>query len=123
MARFPSSPRKPIVGWYAPTQLAKAGVEVAISTIFGRHSDHRLVEAMASGDDATLNDVSDDGLKQSFYDFTHYHLDDGKTLRRDLAHKRNSIWIDYVGDVGDGWNSTYAVAYYWQRPNGALSIT
>ena len=26
---------KPMVGWYDPRQLAKTGVEVAISTIFG----------------------------------------------------------------------------------------
>ena len=38
-----------MVGWYDPRQLAQTGVEVAISTIFGRHSDQRLVEAMASG--------------------------------------------------------------------------
>ena len=49
-----------MVGWYAPSQLAKTGIEVAISTIFGRHSDHRLVEAMASGDDVPGEDASGD---------------------------------------------------------------
>lgn len=119
--------QKKMVGWYAPTQLAKTGVEVAISTIFGRHSDHRLVEAMASGDDVPGDNApAADGSGQAvsanavtpFYDYTHYHLDDGKILKRDLAHKRNSIWIDYVGDVGDGWNSTYAVAHYLGEPGG-----
>jgi hypothetical protein len=127
MARPSSSQQKPMVGWYAPSQLAKTGVEVAISTIFGRHSDHRLVEAMASGDDvpgdyapgddAARDAASGEGPKP-FYDYSHYHLDDGKILKRDLAHKRDSIWIDYVGDVGDGWNSTYAVAHYLADPAG-----
>jgi hypothetical protein len=104
---------KKMVGWYAPSQLAKTAVEVAISTIFGRHSDHRLVEAMASGDDVPADDGAGTGADpKSFYDYSHYHLDDGVVLKRDLAHARNEIWIDYVGDVGDGWNSTYAVAYY-----------
>jgi hypothetical protein len=111
----PQPKQKPMVGWYAPSQLAKTGVEVAISTIFGRHSDHRLVEAMASGDDVpgdggtgTINGSD----RKPFYDYSHCHLDDGQILKRDLDHKRNEIWIDYVGDVGDGWNPTYAVAYY-----------
>lgn len=108
MARLSSPPKKPMVGWYAPSQLAKTAVEVAISTIFGRHSDHRLVEAMASGDD-----------QKKRYDYTCYYLDDGKDLcEPDRAHPRKSIWIDYVGDVGDGWNSTYAIAYYLAEPGG-----
>lgn len=108
MAR-PSISQKKMVGWFAPSQLAKTGIEVAISTIFGRHSDHRLVEAMASADDD----------QQSFYDYTFYYLDDGKDLcEPNLQHPRNSIWIDYVGDVGDGWNSTYAVAFYLGEPGG-----
>jgi hypothetical protein len=89
-----------MVGWYDPRQLAQTGVEVAISTIFGRHSDHRLVEAMASGD-----------ADEPFYDYTHYYEDNGDDIcRPDPSKPRESMWIDYVGDVGDGWNSTYAVA-------------
>ena len=25
-------------------------------------------------------------------------------------------WIDYVADMGDGWNSTYSVAYHLSQP-------
>lgn len=105
---LPKPVMKKMVGWYDPRQLAKTGVEVAVSTIFGRHSDHRLVEAMASGDD-----------KDRFYDYSSYYLDDGKDrVEPDLAHPRSEMWIDYVGDTGDGWNSTYAVAYYLGEPGG-----
>ena len=97
---------KPMVGWYDPRQLAKTGVEVAISTIFGRHSDHRLVEAMASGE-----------ADQPFYDYSCYYVDNDREIcEPDLAQPRKSIWIDYVGDVGEGWNSTYAIAYYLSEP-------
>jgi hypothetical protein len=73
---------------------------VAISTIFGRHSDRRLVEAMASGE-----------VKEKFYDYTCYYIDDGQDhCEPDKTQPRDSIWIDYVSDVGDGWNSTYAIA-------------
>lgn len=101
-----TAPRKikrwPMVGWYHPPQLVKTGIEIAISTIFGRHSDQRLVEAMASGE-----------ATEKFYDYTCYYQDDGKKFcKPDPTKPRRSIWIDYVGDVGDGWNSTYAVAHH-----------
>jgi Calcineurin-like phosphoesterase len=101
-ATVPRAKQKPMVGWYDPRQLALTGVQVAISTIFGRHSDHRLVEAMASGE-----------LKEKFYDYTCHYKDDGQDCcEPDETRARDSIWIDYVGDVGDGWNSTYAIAYH-----------
>jgi hypothetical protein len=37
-----------MVGWYQPSQLIRIGIAVAISTIFGRHSDQRLVEALGT---------------------------------------------------------------------------
>ncbi|HEY0003781.1 MAG TPA: metallophosphoesterase [Pyrinomonadaceae bacterium] len=105
--------RLPMVGWYDPRQLAKTGVEVAISTIFGRHSDHRLVEAMASGDHTG-----------KFYDYTYHYKDDGKEVcEPDKTRPRDSIWIDYVGDVGDGWNSTYAIACELAKEEGNYTYT
>jgi hypothetical protein len=101
-----------MVGWYDPRQLAKTGIEVAVSTIFGRHSDHRLVEAMAAGDDTEV-----------FFDYSCYYNDDGKELRADPNRKRDSIWVDYVGDVGDGWNSTYAVAYNLGKSESTFTYT
>jgi Calcineurin-like phosphoesterase len=109
----PESKRMKMVGWYDPRQLAKTGIEVAISTIFGRHSDHRLVEAMASGD-----------KDEPFYDYTHHYVDNGHDISQpDKTKPRDSIWIDYVGDVGDGWNSTYAVAYYLAEPGRTFTYT
>ena len=103
----------PMVGWYDPRQLAKTGIEVAISTIFGRHSDHRLVEAMASSEH-----------EEDFFDYTCNYQDDGReTYGPDPSSPRDSIWIDYVGDVGDGWNSTYAVAYNLAKPESTFTYT
>lgn len=109
----PENKRMPMVGWYDPRQLARTGIEVAISTIFGRHSDHRLVEAMASGD-----------AQEEFYDYTCYYEDDGKDVcQPDQTKPRKSIWIDYVGDVGDGWNSTYSVAYHLAEAGRTFNYT
>ncbi|HEV3470346.1 MAG TPA: metallophosphoesterase [Pyrinomonadaceae bacterium] len=102
------APRLRMVGWYDPRQLARTGVEVAISTVFGRHSDFRIVEALSSGE-ARDN--------PRIYDYTCHYIDDGRErCEPDPARPREEIWIDYVGDVGDGWNSTYAVAYNLAQP-------
>lgn len=103
--------RLPMVGWYDPRQLAKTGIEVAISTIFGRHSDQRLIEAM--GADA----------QEQFYDYTCHYNDNGHDVcEPDPARPRDSIWIDYVGDVGDGFNSTYAIAHHLAEESRAFAF-
>jgi hypothetical protein len=86
-----------MVGWFDPGQLARTGVEVLVSTMFGRHADHRILEALGQS-----------GF--TLYDYT----------RRADGGPRDSLWLDYVGDVGDGWNSTYAVAYALAQPSMRL---
>ncbi len=85
--------RPKMVGWYDPLQLIRTARQVVISTIFGQHSDHRLMEALWPGT-SDWYDLSEDDQKQP----------------------RREIWIDYVADTGDGWHSTYAVAYWLAQP-------
>jgi hypothetical protein len=108
------APRKPIkrakmVGWFDPGQLARTGIEVVVSTLFGRHSDFRLLEAL----------VPQTG-ECDFFDHTYnYNCDaDGRYVNMDKTSPRAEpeIWIDYVSDVGDGWNPTYTMAYYLGLP-------
>jgi 3',5'-cyclic AMP phosphodiesterase CpdA len=104
------APRKEIkrakmVGWFDPAQLARTGIEVLVSTLFGRHSDFRLLEALVTQD------------KQSvFFDHTfNYTCDDDNryiVLDENSPRVEPEMWIDYVSDVGDGWNPTYTMAYY-----------
>lgn len=101
----------PMVGWYDPRQLIRTGVQVAISTIFGRHSDRRLVEALASS-------------RPEIYDYSfHYKDDGGESCELDQSRPRDEIWIDYVADLGEGWNSTYAVAYYLSEASREFEYT
>lgn len=88
-----------MVGWFDPRQLMSTGIEVAVSTMLGRHSDHRLVEAVLSA------------KHEPPYDYTKHHKDPEEFEKLEsLGSDRNEIWIDYVADTGDGWDSTYAVA-------------
>jgi hypothetical protein len=112
----PPAPRQgckqmPMVGWYDPRQLIRTAIQVVISTIFGRHSDRRLVEALASG-------------QAESYDYTYHYKDDGRDLCEiDLSRPREEIWIDYVADLGEGWNSTYAVAYHLAEDSREFEYT
>jgi hypothetical protein len=80
-------PHLGMVGWFDPPQLLRTGVEVIVSTLFGRHSDGRRLDAVSSE-----CPVIDYRKEES--------LDEHGCFR-----------FDYIADSGDGWNSTYAVAY------------
>jgi hypothetical protein len=80
--------RRSMVGWYDPRVLSHSAYQVAIANIFGRHSDTRLIEALAS-------------QPQGEFDY---------------SHAGGDFWLDYVADTGDGWNSTYAIADALAQP-------
>ncbi|MGE3510319.1 MAG: metallophosphoesterase [Vicinamibacterales bacterium] len=84
-----------MVGWFDPGPLISTALDVVVSTMFGRHSDYRLLEALA----------------------TSHQEDDFDYTRDENGEPRPDIWVDYVADTGDGWNSTYSVAYWITRPS------
>ncbi len=69
-----------MVGWYDPLQLIDTGVQVAVSELIGSRSDYRVIEGLSPA--------------QAVFDYA----------------TEPEIWIDYVADLGDGWDSTYAIA-------------
>ena len=104
---MPTQDRQKMVGWYDPGQLLRTAGEVVVSTIFGRNADQRVIEAMFAETHAvTLPDPSDPRL-----------IEDGIEDYSDLPE----VWMDYVADLGDGWNSTYSVAYSAGQPKLAFS--
>ena len=80
--------RKPakMTGWFNPDVLAQSASMMAMANIFGRHSDTRLIEALGS-------------QPQGIFDY-----------RQRADAVTGDFWVDYVADLGDGWNSTYAIA-------------
>jgi len=80
--------------WYSPKQLIDTGKKTLISTIIGANADPRLVSpARADG---------------RFFDYSREFQTTGEF--EPGGAERPEIWIDYVSDVGDGWNPTYSVA-------------
>ena len=76
--------RMRMVGWFDPGVLARSAVLMTVANIFGRHSDARLIEALASQPQREFAFSADPGT--------------------------GDFWLDYVSDIADGWNSTFAVA-------------
>ena len=92
-----------MVHWFHPGQLLDAGGKKIVSTVIGARADQRIVHALAA-------------RRGDFYDYSlHYSTGrDGPFV--DRSRPRDEIWIDYVSDTGDGWDSTYAVAYAVAQP-------
>ncbi len=78
--------RMAMYGWYDPRHLLKIGVRVGIATIFGEFLDRR--ELFGNRDDPSRA---------------------GLDPQHDYS-RRAELWLDFVADTGDGWDSTYAVA-------------
>lgn len=87
-----------MTGWYDPGQLARTGVQVAISTIFGRHADRRELQALAREGEPP---------EKPYYDAP-------------PPGANGEFWFDYIADVGDGFNSTYTMAYHLTEPELTL---
>lgn len=72
----------PMTNWFSPKVLFTTGIRDLLSKLFGAYADRRAIIA---------------ALKpaKSFDDW------------KDHDH----IWVDYVADLGDGWDSTYSIAW------------
>ena len=84
--------------WFDPVLLLKLLNNVVLSTIFGQYADRRLI--IAALDTVPLDE----------------HVKRAESFRSRLtADKDGSVWIDWVADLGDGFDSTYAMASLLSR--------
>jgi hypothetical protein len=81
-----------MVRWFDPGQLVETGLRTVVSGVFGTYADKREIQA---------------GLP-------------GKAHVHRLFARRQELWIDYVADLGDGWEPTYTVAYLLSRERLAI---
>lgn len=79
--------RQPKVRWFAIGELLRTALKVMTSSTVGALSDRREVMAALDPRPGPAEPVAD-------FDYS----------------ARDEIWIDYVADLGDGWNATYAIA-------------
>jgi hypothetical protein len=87
---------QPMVRWLDPLELIQTGLRTAISTVFGEFADKRELQ------EALVHDV-----EERFPDYT----------------KVGDLWLDFVADSGDGFESTYTIAYLLAQAELVLGDT
>ncbi|MEZ5288258.1 MAG: hypothetical protein R2712_26350 [Vicinamibacterales bacterium] len=97
-AAAPRDARMPMVGWFDPDQLFSTGLKSLLSFVVGERGDRRIVQALAS-------------RRQEYYDHAIHYRDGSRGPQPRKDRPREELWLDFIADTGDGWNSTYAVAY------------
>ena len=95
-----------MVHWFNPILLYKLLNNVVTSAMFGQYADRRLMVA-------ALDTVTPSK-----------HLERATTLLNKLEPDSDgAIWLDFVADLGDGFDSTYAVACVLARKEWELDGT
>ena len=85
-----------MVSWYDPRLLARIGVRTIVSSVFGQYADQRLMQA--------VTDPAEDKDLVARYD---YRDPSAPEPHRCVAcDETGAFWIDYVADVGDGFETT-----------------
>ena len=87
-----------MVDWFDPGLLAKVGVRSVISATLGSYTDQRLIQA--------ATDVADEEELKGRYNFSAT----GNPADV-LVPDAGAVWVDYIADLGDGFEATYAMAY------------
>ncbi len=80
-----------MVGWYSFELLQKTAADVALTSLLGNRVDGRLNQPLLDDDD----DRARAGSGLPYFD---------------RSGGDGDYWLDYVADLGEGWNSTYAIA-------------
>jgi hypothetical protein len=86
---------RPMFRWFSPFGLLKTLERVIPSTIFEKYADGRLIHA-------ALDAIAPDTIIETC-------CGGAKGILGERGE--GPFWIDYVADLGDGFNSTYAIAY------------
>lgn len=77
--------QRPMVNWLSPLQLPFTAIRVAVATAVGAFADQRMVQAALT----TLNPNPPIPVP---------------------ADEHGGVWVDYLADTGDGWDSSYSMA-------------
>lgn len=80
-----------MVNWLGPLQLLRTGMRVAVATTLGAFVDQREVQA---------------SLTPAYQN---------QPIKVE-ANANGEVWVDYLADTGDGWNSTYSMALCVSHP-------
>ena len=102
-----------MVGWYEPRLLMRVGIRTLISAVFGQYADQRLIQA--------ATDVAPIETIINRYNYADARNEDPD--RRIAVGEDGAYWVDYIADIGDGFEPTYTTAYLLAQPHLDLEGT
>jgi hypothetical protein len=82
-----------MVDWFSPVELGRTGIRAVLAEVFGSYADKRELQAAL-------------------------HQSTDKPFTTPCARRVpecTEMWLDYVADVGDGFNTTFSVAWLLSR--------
>src|SRR3977135_2685880 len=95
-----------MTSWFRPDLLAKLLWRVIVSEVFGQYADRRLIVA-------ALDPISEKDLLQRAKQFvpgTRLENEDDRPPTLFEEDGQKAVWIDFVADLGDGFDATFAIA-------------
>lgn len=101
-----------MVDWFDPGLLVRIGIRDMISGTIGQYADQRLMQAAS-------DQVTSEEELVARYDYSTPSTDPHKNVRR---ASDGAVWIDYVADLGDGFEATYAVAHLMAQDELAVRL-
>ncbi len=82
--------RQKMVGWFDFGQLFHTAIKTVVSSAFGNYADKREMQAA----------LGQEEKESVFYD----------------CSGSDEVWVDYISDLGDGFDPTYTVAHLLGKP-------
>jgi hypothetical protein len=95
-----------MTSWFRPDLLAKLLWRVVVSEVFGQYADRRLI--VAALDLAAKDELV--SRASQFVPETSFENPDERPPTLFTKDDEGAVWIDFVADLGDGFDSTFAIA-------------
>src|ERR1700709_468242 len=95
-----------MTSWLRPDLLAKLLWRVVVSDLFGQYADRRLIVA-------ALDPVRPEEFVQrarQFFPGTPFENEADRPPTLFTPDDEGAVWIDFVADLGDGFDATFAIA-------------
>ena len=117
-----------MVNWWDASVLLMVGVRNLISATIGNYADQRPMQAAADGvpeDSLTsrhdyrnvwAGGDAEGGVKATQDIEGRWSLTQGEGTKSLAFDADGALWVDFIADLGDGFEATYAMAYLMAQP-------
>ena len=117
-----------MVNWWDIRVLSQVGLRTLISSTIGSYADQRPIQAASDNvpEDELVGrhdyrevcpgGVDENGTRAVQSADGRWTLETGGTTKSLAFDEEGALWVDFVADLGDGFEATYAMAYLMAQP-------